>query len=144
MGALRNMFFGAVTLALAFSYQSYRDFTKPFPKPELGKTFPSMRVEFSNNLSRCTLQTFFLFFSFFDSDLKEYWGRGDIKNYKEDKTIKPFKISYSAEVGRNILLKHFPYFPQAFFPALVQGNKTLNRTTQRCPNAHGAARRYRI
>lgn len=33
------------------------------------------------------------------SDLNEYWGRGDVKNYKEDTTIKPFKISYSAEVS---------------------------------------------
>jgi len=33
------------------------------------------------------------------SDLNEYWGRGDARNYKEDKTIKPFKISYSAEVS---------------------------------------------
>lgn len=35
-------------------------------------------------------------------DLNEYWGRGDSKSYKEDKTIKPFKISYSAEVGRRL------------------------------------------
>ena len=34
------------------------------------------------------------------SDLNEYWGRGDVKNYKEDTTIKPFKISYSAEVSK--------------------------------------------
>lgn len=33
------------------------------------------------------------------ADLKEFWGRGDGNGYKEDKTIKPFKISYSAEVG---------------------------------------------
>jgi len=33
------------------------------------------------------------------SDLNEYWGRGDVKNYKEDTAIKPFKISYSAEVS---------------------------------------------
>lgn len=31
-------------------------------------------------------------------DLKEYWGKGDIKNYKEDSAIKPFKVSYSSEV----------------------------------------------
>lgn len=33
------------------------------------------------------------------ADLNEFWGRGDGKNYKEDKTIKPFKISYSTEVS---------------------------------------------
>lgn len=31
-------------------------------------------------------------------DMKEYWGAGDIKQYKEDTTIKPFKIAYSPEV----------------------------------------------
>lgn len=33
------------------------------------------------------------------TDLKEYWGRGDVKNYKEDHAIKAFKITYSDEVG---------------------------------------------
>ena len=33
------------------------------------------------------------------TDLKEYWGRGDVKNYNEDKAIRAFKISYSDEVG---------------------------------------------
>lgn len=37
MGALRNIVAGAITLALAFSYQAYRDLSKPLPKPELGK-----------------------------------------------------------------------------------------------------------
>lgn len=31
-------------------------------------------------------------------DLKEYWGPGDVKQYKEDTTVKPFKISYPPEV----------------------------------------------
>lgn len=31
-------------------------------------------------------------------DLKEFWGKGDVKNYKEDDSIKPFTISYSNEV----------------------------------------------
>ncbi|XP_053696692.1 juvenile hormone epoxide hydrolase 1-like [Sabethes cyaneus] len=30
--------------------------------------------------------------------LEQYWGPGDGKNYKEDTTIKPFKINYSNEV----------------------------------------------
>lgn len=30
--------------------------------------------------------------------LEQYWGPGHLKNYKEDKTIRPFKINYSAEV----------------------------------------------
>jgi juvenile hormone epoxide hydrolase len=33
-----------------------------------------------------------------DFDLNEYWGKGDVKNYKEKSEILPFKISYSAEV----------------------------------------------
>lgn len=33
-------------------------------------------------------------------DLKEYWGKGDVKNYNEDNAIKPFTISYSNEVKR--------------------------------------------
>lgn len=33
------------------------------------------------------------------TDLKEYWGRGDVKNYNEDKAIRAFQISYSDEVG---------------------------------------------
>lgn len=39
MGAFRNILFGAVAIALAFSYQAYRDLCKPHEKPELGKTF---------------------------------------------------------------------------------------------------------
>ncbi|XP_055594688.1 juvenile hormone epoxide hydrolase 1-like [Uranotaenia lowii] len=31
-------------------------------------------------------------------DLKQYWGPGDGKSYKEDTSIKPFKVAYSAEV----------------------------------------------
>jgi hypothetical protein len=33
-----------------------------------------------------------------DFDLKQYWGKGDAKNYQEDTSIKPFKVSYSDEV----------------------------------------------
>ncbi|CRL02296.1 CLUMA_CG015269, isoform A [Clunio marinus] len=35
MGAFRNIFFGAIFLIIAFSYQAYREVTKPFPKPEI-------------------------------------------------------------------------------------------------------------
>lgn len=35
----------------------------------------------------------------FISDVDEFWGRGDAKNYKQDKAIKPFKIAYSADVS---------------------------------------------
>jgi len=70
MGFLQNIFYSALALAIAFSYQTYRDISKPYPIPEL--------------------------------DLNEYWGRGDVKNYKEDTTIKPFKISYSAEVIKRL------------------------------------------
>lgn len=46
-------------------------------------------------------------FKYLVSDLKEYWGRGDGKNYKEDQALRPFKISYSDEVGnRFFLLTH--------------------------------------
>lgn len=34
-----------------------------------------------------------------DYDLKQFWGKGDVKNYKEDPAIKPFKISYDDEVS---------------------------------------------
>ncbi|KAL7031273.1 hypothetical protein ACKWTF_006950 [Chironomus riparius] len=70
MGFLQNILYSALALAIAFSYQTYRDISKPYPIPEL--------------------------------DLNEYWGRGDVKNYKEDTTIKPFKISYSAEVIKRL------------------------------------------
>lgn len=36
-------------------------------------------------------------------DLKEYWGKGEVKDYKEDISIKPFKISYSDEVKKKII-----------------------------------------
>ncbi|CRL02365.1 CLUMA_CG015094, isoform A [Clunio marinus] len=71
MGALRNIFFGAVTLLIAFSYQAYRDITKPYPKPDL--------------------------------DVKEFWGPGDGKDYKELHQFKPFKISYSSEVIKRLM-----------------------------------------
>lgn len=32
-------------------------------------------------------------------DERRYWGPGSAANYKEDTTIKPFKISYSNEVS---------------------------------------------
>lgn len=70
MGVVSNILYSVLALAIAFSYQTYRDLTKPYPIPE--------------------------------TDLNEYWGRGDAKNYKEDKTIKPFKISYSAEVIKRL------------------------------------------
>lgn len=70
MGVLRYIFIALIVSVFAYSYQVYRDFTKPLPRPEL--------------------------------DLNEYWGRGDRKSYKEDKTIKPFKISYSAEVIKRL------------------------------------------
>uniref|UniRef100_A0A023ESJ9 Epoxide hydrolase n=1 Tax=Aedes albopictus TaxID=7160 RepID=A0A023ESJ9_AEDAL len=31
-------------------------------------------------------------------DPKEYWGPGDVRQYKEDPAIKPFKVTYSPEV----------------------------------------------
>jgi len=34
-----------------------------------------------------------------DFDWKEFWGKGDIANYKEDSSVKPFKVSYGDEVG---------------------------------------------
>ena len=36
-----------------------------------------------------------------DFDLNEFWGKGDVKEYKEDASIKPFKISFSKEVNFN-------------------------------------------
>jgi len=35
MGALQNILLSALVLAIAFSFQAYRDLTKPHPKPEL-------------------------------------------------------------------------------------------------------------
>jgi juvenile hormone epoxide hydrolase len=32
-------------------------------------------------------------------DIKQYWGPGDVKLYKEDASIKPFQVSYGAEVN---------------------------------------------
>lgn len=37
MGALRNILFSAIVLAIAFSFQAYRDLTKTQPKPDLGE-----------------------------------------------------------------------------------------------------------
>uniref|UniRef100_A0A182QWG9 Epoxide hydrolase n=1 Tax=Anopheles farauti TaxID=69004 RepID=A0A182QWG9_9DIPT len=31
-------------------------------------------------------------------NLKQYWGPGDVKQYKEDATIKPFKVSYGEPI----------------------------------------------
>ncbi|XP_041778621.1 juvenile hormone epoxide hydrolase 2-like [Anopheles merus] len=33
-----------------------------------------------------------------DLNMKQYWGPGDVKQYKEDPSIKPFKVSYDAAV----------------------------------------------
>lgn len=37
MGACRNILLGALVIAIAFSYQAYRDLTKEHPKPEVGE-----------------------------------------------------------------------------------------------------------
>lgn len=34
-------------------------------------------------------------------DLKEFWGKGDVKNYKEESSVKPFKVAYGDEVNIN-------------------------------------------
>lgn len=33
-----------------------------------------------------------------DYDLKEYWGKGDVKNYKEDTKITKFELNFGNEV----------------------------------------------
>lgn len=35
--------------------------------------------------------------------LKEFWGKGDVANYKEDTAVKPFKVSFGDEVGGLLL-----------------------------------------
>lgn len=37
MGALRKILLAAIVLAIAFSYQTYRDLSKPHERPELGE-----------------------------------------------------------------------------------------------------------
>lgn len=37
MGAVQNILFSLLALAIAFGFQTYRDLTKPYPKPEIGK-----------------------------------------------------------------------------------------------------------
>lgn len=66
MGAMEKIIFGAITLAIAFGFQAYRDMSKSLEKPDL--------------------------------DVNEYWGPGDVKGYKEDKTIRSFKVDYTDEV----------------------------------------------
>ncbi|CAO1411548.1 unnamed protein product [Diamesa hyperborea] len=66
MGAMEKIIFGAITLAIAFGFQAYRDMSKSMEKPDL--------------------------------DVNEYWGPGDVKGYKEDKTIRAFKVDYTDEV----------------------------------------------
>lgn len=66
MGAMQKIIFGAITLAIAFGFQAYRDMSKSMEKPDL--------------------------------DVNEYWGPGDVKNYKVDKTIRAFKVDYTDEV----------------------------------------------
>lgn len=38
-------------------------------------------------------------------ELNQYWGSGDAKQYREDKSIKPFTVSYSAEVIEKLRTK---------------------------------------
>ncbi|XP_052898987.1 juvenile hormone epoxide hydrolase 2-like [Anopheles moucheti] len=38
-------------------------------------------------------------------NLKQYWGPGDVKQYKEDTSIKPFKVSYDAPVIEKLRTK---------------------------------------
>uniref|UniRef100_A0A8D8F6D7 Epoxide hydrolase n=1 Tax=Culex pipiens TaxID=7175 RepID=A0A8D8F6D7_CULPI len=38
-------------------------------------------------------------------ELNQFWGSGDAKQYKEDKSIKPFTVSYSAEVIEKLRTK---------------------------------------
>ena len=73
MGAFGKILFSIITIGIAFSFQYYRDLTKPLKRSDI--------------------------------DDKFYWGPGDQKLYKEDKSIKPFKIDYSDEVFLNGLFE---------------------------------------
>lgn len=113
MGAIQNILFSLLALAIAFGFQTYRNLTKPFPKPELGKLKKYLKKNAQKQI--WNLNLFFVkntllirwqkkrvqTFKYLVSDLKEYWGRGDGKNYKEDQALRPFKISYSDEVGKS-------------------------------------------
>lgn len=64
MGAFKNILFGAVVLAVAFSYQTYRDLYKPQERPELGKIF-SMLAEFPITYRHKVFKNSFFFFCHF-------------------------------------------------------------------------------
>lgn len=38
-------------------------------------------------------------------DVNQYWGAGDAKNYREDKSIRPFEILYPEKVKNEILME---------------------------------------
>lgn len=33
-----------------------------------------------------------------DFDINEYWGKGQVKNHQDDKSVKPFKVSFGDDV----------------------------------------------
>lgn len=50
MGALQNILFSLLALAIAFGYQTYRDLSKPYPKPELGKYIKEFKPFFDKSM----------------------------------------------------------------------------------------------
>lgn len=51
MGTQRKILFATITLAIAFSYQTYRNLSKPHERPELGKQKKgNLRTEFMGNI----------------------------------------------------------------------------------------------
>lgn len=93
MGITGKISLAVIALGLAFLYQTYHDLSKPHERPELGKKI-TLKIKKEISIAQ-------IYFSFeFYQDLNEFLGQGDAKAFKEDKTIKPFKISYSAEVDQ--------------------------------------------
>lgn len=43
MGVVQNIFYSLLAVAIAFGFQSYRNLTKPFPRPEVGKNISYQR-----------------------------------------------------------------------------------------------------
>lgn len=71
---------------IAFGYQTYINLSQHVPIPKLGKIKYLFNLTFEQQVK-----------IIFESDLEQYWGPG--KPTAADKTIKPFKVSYSQQVS---------------------------------------------
>lgn len=88
-----KIFLGILCLIIAFAYQKFQKLSKNLPIPNFDLKVSQAKPVQGSKFKLCSNLNIHVF------DLKEFWGKGDVANYKEDSSIKPFKVSFGDEVS---------------------------------------------